>query len=73
MYDKISYELVNGLPTISKYGFPTFTKLDGEYSRNDITLEIFLTILANVPDTLISRKYGTDTAKNVSNKAKNIL
>ncbi len=73
MYDRISYELVNGLPVISEYGFPTFTKLDGEYSRNDITLEIYLTILANIPDTLISRKYGEDVAKNVSNKAKNIL
>lgn len=75
MYDKISYELVNGLPIISKYGFPTFTKLDeeGEYSKNDITLEIFLTVLANVPDTLISRKYGLDVAKNVSKRAKNIL
>lgn len=72
-HDKISYELVNGLPIISEYGYPTFTKIDGKYSRNDVTLEIFLTLLANVPDTLISRKYGDDVAKDVSNSAKNIL
>ena len=46
-YDKISYELVNGLPIISEYGFPTFTKYEEEYSRNDVTLEIFLTLLSN--------------------------
>jgi len=72
-YDKISYELVNGLPLISKYGFPTFTKYDGEYSKNDVTLEIFLTILSNVPDTLITRKYGKEVANLVSNRAKRIL
>lgn len=72
-YDKISYELVNGLPVISEYGFPTFTKYDDECSRNDITLEIFLTILSNVPDTLITRKYGEDVAENVSKRAADIL
>lgn len=72
-YDKISYELVNGLPIISEYGFSTFIKYDGEYTRNDITLEIFLTILSKVPDTLISRKFGEDIALNVSKKAQNIL
>ena len=72
-YDAISYELVNGLPIISEYGFPLFTKLDGEYSRNDVTLELFLTLLANVPDTLITRKYGKEIAENVSKRAKNIL
>jgi len=72
-YDKISYELVNGLPIISDYGFSTFTKYYDEYSRNDVTLEIFLTLLANVPDTLISRKYGEDVAKVVSKRAKRIL
>ncbi len=72
-YDKISYELVNGLPIISEYGFPTFTKYYDEYSKNDVTLEIFLTLLSNVPDTLINRKYGEDVANNVSHKAKQIL
>ena len=72
-YDKISYELVNGLPIISEYGFPTFTKYDEEYSKNDVTLEIFLTILSNIPDTLINRKYGEEAANLVSNRAKRIL
>ncbi len=72
-YDRISYELVNGLPIISEYGFSTFTKYDGEYSKNDVTLEIFLTILSNIPDTLITRKYGEEAANIVSNRAKRIL
>ncbi len=72
-YDKISSELVNGLPVISKYGFPIFTKLYDEYARNDVTLELFLTLLAKVPDTLITRKYGEEVAINVSKRANNIL
>ena len=72
-YDKISYELVNGLPIISEYGFPIFTEYYEEYSRNDVTLEIFLTLLSNVPDTLISRKYGEEVAETVSKRAKRIL
>jgi triphosphoribosyl-dephospho-CoA synthase len=72
-YDMISYELVNGLPIISEYGFPTFNEYDDKYSRNDVVLEIYLTLLANVPDTLISRKYGESVAKNVSSRAKKIL
>lgn len=72
-YDRISYELVNGLPLISQYGFPTFTKYEEEYSRNDVTLEIFLTILSNVPDTLINRKYGEEVANLVSSRARRIL
>ena len=72
-YDKISEELVTGLPIISEYGFSTFTKYENEFSRNDVTLEIFLTILSNVPDTLINRKYGEKIANMVSNRAKKIL
>lgn len=73
MYDKISYELTNGLPVILNHGYPTYAKYMNDYSKNDVTLEIYLTILANVPDTLISRKYGDKTAQEVSKKAKKIL
>lgn len=72
-YDKISYELTHGLPVILNYGYPTYAKFMNDYSQNDLTLEIYLTILANVPDTLITREYGDKIAKKVSNKAKSIL
>lgn len=72
-YDKISYELINGLPIIMNYGYPTYMRYVDEYSRNDVTLEIYLTILANVSDTLINRKYGEEIAKDVSERAKTIL
>lgn len=72
-YDKISYELINGLPTIMNYGYPTYMRYMDDYSRNDVTLEIYLTILSNVSDTLISRKYGEEIAKDVSERAKTIL
>ncbi|WP_455646148.1 triphosphoribosyl-dephospho-CoA synthase [Methanosphaera sp.] len=72
-YDKISYELTNGLPVILNYGYPTYCKYMDEYSRNDVTLEIYLNILANVPDTLINRKYGGEIAEKVSKKAQVIL
>lgn len=72
-YDKISYELINGLPIIMNYGYPTYMRYVDEYSQNDVTLEIYLTILANVSDTLINRKYGEEIAKDVSERAKTIL
>lgn len=72
-YDKISYELINGLPVISEIGYPTYCKYEEEYSKNDVTLETYLTLLSEVPDTLISRKYGNDVADNVSKRAKNII
>lgn len=72
-YDKISYELVHELPVISTYGYPTYARYEEEYSVNDVTLEVYLTILAHNTDTLISRKYGEQTAEDVSNKAKGIL
>lgn len=72
-FDKISYELTNGLPIISEIGYPTYCKYDGEYSRNDVTLEIYLNLLSKVPDTLINRKYGEEIAADITKRAKVIL
>ena len=71
--DKISYELINGMPVISKIGYPAYVQSMDKYSKNDATLETYLTILANVPDTLITRKYGEEVAFKISHKAKSIL
>ena len=72
-YDKISYELVNKLPVITKIGYPEYINTLNGFSRNDATIQTFLTILANVPDTLISRKYGEEISNNVTKTAKKIL
>lgn len=72
-YDKISYELINGLPVISEIGYPTYCKYEEEYSKNDTTLETYLTILSQVPDTLLCRKYGDEVAEDVTKRAKDIL
>ncbi|WP_323735443.1 triphosphoribosyl-dephospho-CoA synthase [Methanosphaera sp. ISO3-F5] len=72
-YDKISYELINGLPIISEIGYPTYCKYEQQYSKNDVTLETYLTLLSKVPDTLINRKYGEEVAKDVTQRAKEIL
>lgn len=72
-YDRISYELVNGLPVISTYGYPTYAKYVDKYPDNDVTLAVYLEILAHVPDTLIERKYGIEVAEEVSQRALNIL
>lgn len=72
-YDKLSYELTNKLPVISKIGYPTFISLESEYSINDTVLETYLKILSTTEDTLISKKYGEEAAKDVSKRAKNIL
>lgn len=72
-YDRLSYELTNKLPVITKVGYPACSEILDEYSRNDVTLETYLTILANTPDTLITRKYGEKIAESVSKKAKEII
>lgn len=72
-YDKISYELINGLPVISEIGYPTYCKYEEEFSKNDVTLEVYLKLLSEVPDTLITRKYGENISQKISKRAKNIL
>ncbi len=71
-YDKIAYELTNGLPIVTECGYPAYAKYVDEYPINDITLEVYLTILSNNTDTLINRKYGEEISQKVSMKAKQI-
>ena len=72
-WDSLANELTSSMQVTFKIGFPTFHKLKNKYSLNDATLETFLTILSQVPDTLISRKYGIKKAREVSSKGKNVL
>jgi triphosphoribosyl-dephospho-CoA synthase len=72
-WDDLSYELTHQMPVTFDVGFPLFRKIKSDHGINEATVQTFLTILAEVPDTLISRKYGKEKAKEVSSHAKSIL
>jgi len=72
-WDKLSYELTHKMPVTFETGYPVFRKVRLEKSINEATIQTFLTILAQVPDTLISRKFGDSKAREVSARAKSIL
>jgi len=72
-WDSLAMELTNKMPVTFDTGFPTFFKLKKEFSINLATVITFLTILSQVPDTLISRKYGDEKAKEVSALAMDVL
>jgi len=72
-WDLLSQELTNGMPVTFETGFPTFKKIKADHGINKATVQTFLTILAQNPDTLISRKYGMDAARIISADADSIL
>lgn len=72
-WDKISYELINKMPVSFDIGQKVFNKYKSHNSYNIATLNTFLTILSEVEDTLISRKYGSEVAMDVSKKAEIVL
>jgi triphosphoribosyl-dephospho-CoA synthase len=72
-WDALAYELTNKMPVSFEIGYPTFYSNKKDSSTNYSTLMTFLTILSQVPDTLISRKYGSEKAEEVSDMALNIL
>ncbi len=72
-WDMLSFELTNRMPVTFELGFPIFKDTKMNFGMNKATIQTFLTILSEVPDTLISRKYGVDVAMEVSNNARNIL
>jgi len=72
-WDLLSYELTNKMPVTFRLGFPVFKQIKAIHGINKATVQTFLTILAKHPDTLISRKYGYEVAKKVSDNAKAIL
>jgi triphosphoribosyl-dephospho-CoA synthase len=72
-WDRLAYELTHGMPVTFETGLPVFRELKTKKSINQATVQTFLTILAQVPDTLIERKYGEGIAREVSRSAKSIL
>ncbi len=72
-WDSLAKELTNKMPVTFDIGYPTFSRIKKDSSTNLATISTFLTILSQVPDTLISRKYGDEKAKEVSNLALEVL
>lgn len=72
-WDRLAAELTNGMPICFELGYPEYYNLRKENSLSDSCVLTFLKILSEVPDTLISRKYGDEIAGDVSAKAKELL
>jgi triphosphoribosyl-dephospho-CoA synthase len=72
-WDSLANELTSRMPIVFEIGYPTFSKLKKNFPINLSTVITFLTILSNVPDTLISRKYGNEKAEEVSAMSNKIL
>ena len=76
-WDRLADELTNKMPVCFEIGYPTFShawqSYDGVDVINKASVLTFMTILSQIPDTLISRKYGNEMAESVSKKAEELL
>ena len=72
-WDMLAREMTSDMPAVFEIGYPTYHELKKEKSLNDACVLTFLTILSQVPDTLISRKYGSDEALKISMMTRDLL
>ena len=73
-YDSIASEWVNNYPITFDLGYPYLIKqLEETGDINTATVHAFMKILAEVPDTFISRKVGQAKAESISAEARQIL
>ena len=72
-WDMLAREMTSDMPAVFEIGYPTYHELTPEKSKNEACVLTFLTILSQVPDTLISRKYGSDEAMKVSMMVRDLL
>lgn len=73
-YDSIASEWVDNYPITFDLGYPYLVKqLEETGDINTATVHAFMKILAEVPDTFISRKVGQAKAESISAEAKEIL
>ncbi len=72
--DLICHEWVTGFKTVFETGYPYLEDRIMSGSRiNDATVDTFIKLLSENPDSLITRKTGMESAKQVSEKAKQII
>ncbi|OEG62662.1 MAG: triphosphoribosyl-dephospho-CoA synthase [Halanaerobium sp. MDAL1] len=72
--DQIAAEYVNQFNLTFNFAYPVFKKNQNNFSKlEDAVIQTYLEILAEYPDTLIARKWGSDFAAQVSKKSKKLL
>ena len=73
-YDRISYQYSHNYSDILDFIIPRLVFLNEKYNSLDISLTLmFIEILAKIPDSHISRKFGDKIAKKTSNNAYDLL
>lgn len=73
-WDSVCSEWVSNYRMTFELGFPYFKKeLSRSGDLNQATVNTYLKLLENTPDTLIARKAGIQTARRVSMRAKKAL
>ena len=72
--DSVAAEYTSGYAVTFELGLPALARaLDDGLSPRLATVELFLAVLAAVPDTLVARKRGRDAAEQVSAGAARVL
>lgn len=73
--DQIAAQYADGFGLVWSVGIPFLLQRKKAFRDNweQVVLELFLTILAEYPDSLIARKCGLDKANEASRKAKEVL
>jgi len=72
--DAIAREYATGFTTTFDTGVPALRAArEHGLSWEDATVEVYLTLLARQPDTLIARKQGPEVARDVSDQAARVL
>lgn len=72
-WDMLAREMTSDMPAVFEIGYPTYHELKGVKTKNEACVLTFLEILSQVPDTLISRKYGNDEALKISMMTRDLL
>lgn len=71
-FDMLGREMTSDMPIVFELGYPTYHELKDK-SLNEACVMTFLTILSQVPDTLIYREEGEDASLKVSMMTKDLL
>ena len=73
-YDTISREWVNDFSVTFDIGLPFLSReLQSTGDINTAVVDTYLKILSEIPDTLVARKQGISTAKEISLRARRVL
>jgi len=73
-YDSISSEWANDFSITFEIGLPALTReLRSTGDINKAIVDTYLKILCKIPDTLIARKQGEETARQVTLRAKRVM